>query len=113
MATGSEYEFERPCCEYWLGIAEGRGVTIAVPDSSPLLKATEGTYGLYERQGVSLTGLLDDLTNLEQQRRDAVGDNDPELGKAVMGAMQYSKSLIGRTDARFKGIEYEYVGGKT
>lgn len=38
------YEHQRPCIEFWLGVAIGRGLGIDLPDSSPFLKAK--TYGL-------------------------------------------------------------------
>ncbi len=47
MAVGTEYGFEKPCCEYWLGVAQGMGVKIHVPAQSPLLK-THFLYG-YEQ----------------------------------------------------------------
>lgn len=44
MASDTEYATQRNCCEYWLGVAEGRGVEIMVPDTSDLLKCV-GRYG--------------------------------------------------------------------
>lgn len=38
MATGSEYAAQRPSCEYFLGFAAGRGINVAIPKSSDLLK---------------------------------------------------------------------------
>lgn len=35
----SEYARQRPSCEYWIGIAEGRGIKVTIPDQSDLLKA--------------------------------------------------------------------------
>ena len=53
MAQDSEYATQRPCCEYWLGIARGKGVTVYVPRTSDLLKCV-GTYG-YEDAGSDLS----------------------------------------------------------
>lgn len=38
MLMGSEYEHQRPCCEFWVGIALGMGVKVHIPDESALLK---------------------------------------------------------------------------
>ena len=38
MAVGSEYEKQRPSCEWWLGIAKGLGIELYIPDQSDLLK---------------------------------------------------------------------------
>ena len=39
MATKMEFSHQRDGCEYLIGIARGRGMTVTIPDSSPLLKA--------------------------------------------------------------------------
>ena len=44
MAQGTEYSAQRPSCEYWLGIAEGAGLTVHIADRADLLKAM-GQYG--------------------------------------------------------------------
>jgi hypothetical protein len=38
LAIGSEYEYEKPCAEYWCGFCEGRGIDLFVPRASALLK---------------------------------------------------------------------------
>lgn len=40
----SEYAEQRPSCEFWMGLAEGRGIYVYVPPASDLLKAP-GIYG--------------------------------------------------------------------
>ena len=47
MAVGTEYDSQRPSCEYYLGIAKGRGIKIYLPLESDLLK-TRYTYGFDE-----------------------------------------------------------------
>jgi hypothetical protein len=44
MMEGAEYFYQRPCVEYLLGIALGRGIKIHIPNVSSLLKAPY-TYG--------------------------------------------------------------------
>jgi hypothetical protein len=46
MATHSEYAYERPSVEYFLGWAQGRGIKIMIPQKSDLLK----TLWLYPYQ---------------------------------------------------------------
>lgn len=38
MSTDSEYGFQKPSCEYWLGVCDGMGIKLFIPDSSELLK---------------------------------------------------------------------------
>lgn len=45
MAVDTEYESQRPSCEYFLGFAEGRGIKVTVSDRSDLLKCAS-LYGL-------------------------------------------------------------------
>ena len=44
MAVGSEYEKQRPSCEFWVGFGKGRGIKFFIPDQSDLLK-TMVIYG--------------------------------------------------------------------
>jgi len=37
-AGWNEYAFQRPSCEYYIGIAQGRGINITIPDGSDLIK---------------------------------------------------------------------------
>ena len=44
MATTTEYGHQRPSCEYYLGLAEGRGINLWLPDGADMLKAAR-MYG--------------------------------------------------------------------
>lgn len=44
-STNSEYGAQRGCAEYWLGIAEGRGVHILLPPTCDLLGKPKLMYG--------------------------------------------------------------------
>jgi len=48
MAVDTEYFWQRPSCEYFLGIARGIGVKIVLPDECDLLK-TRFLYGFDDR----------------------------------------------------------------
>ena len=39
MATAGEYYDQRPCCEFFLGVAAGMGIDVEIPKSSALLKS--------------------------------------------------------------------------
>lgn len=41
----SEYAEQRAGCEYWMGVAEGRGVQLVLPQSCPLLAQPKELYG--------------------------------------------------------------------
>lgn len=55
----AEYASQRPSCEYFLGIASGRGITINLPNGSDLLK-TSHLYG-FEDPGVWVQKMINRL----------------------------------------------------
>lgn len=40
MAMDGEYAIQRPSCEYFLGVAEGKGIDVIIPESSEILKCS-------------------------------------------------------------------------
>lgn len=51
LVVGEEYTYQKPCAEWWLGIARGRGVTVEIPAASALCKSAF-RYGAEEPQSV-------------------------------------------------------------
>lgn len=49
MAVDTEYHHQRPSCEYFLGVAVGRGIKVNIPNEADLLK-TRFLYGFQEPQ---------------------------------------------------------------
>lgn len=46
MQAGSEYAFQKPCVEYWIGYARGRGVEVNLSGSTNLMQSGDGNiYG--------------------------------------------------------------------
>jgi hypothetical protein len=41
----SERDWQRAGCEYWMGMAEGRGVQLVIPEQCPLLRRPKLLYG--------------------------------------------------------------------
>ena len=39
MMSDEEYSRQRPCCEYYLGIARGMGINVVIAEESPLLRS--------------------------------------------------------------------------
>lgn len=50
-SAGSEYGPQRGCAEYWLGIAEGRGVHVCIPHGCDLLNKPSLLYGYESHPG--------------------------------------------------------------
>jgi len=51
MAVDTEYAWQRPSCEYFLGVAMGQGIKVWMPDACDLLK-TRFLYGFQEQQSL-------------------------------------------------------------
>ena len=45
MSTEGEYQNQRSCCEYLVGVARGMGIKVHVANGSPLLQEERGIYG--------------------------------------------------------------------
>jgi hypothetical protein len=67
MSHQSEYQSQKPSCEYYLGLAKGMGIKIYVPSESDLMKS----YFLYgkdeEHQSEIITRIQDHMNFLSQQ----------------------------------------------
>lgn len=51
MAVDTEYFWQRPSCEYFLGVAKGLGINVWMPDACDLLK-NRFLYGFQEHQSL-------------------------------------------------------------
>lgn len=68
LAVGTEYEHQRPSCEFWLGVAAGMGIRIHVPAEADLLK-TRFLYGFEEKQQDLFTAKVEKIRQDMKQRR--------------------------------------------
>lgn len=64
MAVGSEFESQRPSCEYFIGLARGLGIPVHIPETSDLLK----TAVLYGETHPMEAKLDQRIVELEQRR---------------------------------------------
>lgn len=70
MAAGSEYGVQRPSCEYWLGVAEGAGLTLTIPQRSDLLKCAF-QYGVDAGAADFMVKMRSRIAELEQKSNEA------------------------------------------
>lgn len=66
-AGWNEYSMQRPSCEYYIGVAVGRGIKITLPDGSDLLK-NRFMYGYQDQMDNRYSKKLDLLFNSMNQR---------------------------------------------
>jgi len=60
LAVGSEYEKQRPSCEFFCGIAKGLGVELYIPGQSDILKCID-RYGMKKEGHVKRDALMQKL----------------------------------------------------
>ncbi len=70
MAHDSEYAFQKPSCEYLIGIAEGMGIKVHVPCESDLLKAGK-LYG-YETENTMRLKIRGRIKEFQTRRQGLV-----------------------------------------
>jgi hypothetical protein len=97
MASDEEYRNQRSSCEYFLGIATGRGIKVVIPSGSDLLK-TGRLYGFEDTSQIHLkivnelayyNKILDDIAeNIKQVR-----DERMKLIGALGGGIEFSGGM--------------------
>ena len=86
MALDSEYQYQRPCCEYFIGLARGMGIDLFIPEQSDLLK-TPYIYGL--EQPIMEEGFIREADIRERQRV-----IQSEHQKAMKNLYQYEGAMM-------------------
>ncbi len=82
MAVDSEYFWQRPSCEYFLGLAMGRGIKIYLPEECDLLK----TRFLY--------GFDDKMENKWMKKVDSMIKSMSEKHAQSVGKMKQNRQLV-------------------
>jgi hypothetical protein len=87
MTNADEYSHQKPSCEYFVGIARGRGIKVLVPTGSDLLK----TGRLYGFEGVNeVAGKARNELDRIAQSKDLLKDsirNSRDERMMLMGAI--------------------------
>ena len=97
-----EYAAQRPSCEYFLGIAVGRGIKVTIPTTSDLL-AARGLYGFDTDSGQfrekwrnRTAELQQRLTNKEAQANQAMCESHYLRG--ALDSQRYYRQWAGEAD---------------
>jgi hypothetical protein len=104
MVTDEEYGYQRPCCEYWIGLAVGLGVRVVIPADSALC-TQEWVYGYQMRpphEGVISRDLL------LSRRKGIMGERDQ-----AMAAANFNAGRLAELDQLVSIQKHAGRGGKT
>lgn len=93
MAQETEYAQQRPCLEYLIGLARGRGIRVVVPETSDLLKAI-GQYGFDPAGRGFRAKLTERLAWLHRQDNDWLGQ--------LRGLEAQYQEVRGRMEAEYR-----------
>lgn len=98
MAAESEYADQRPACEFLIGLAQGRGIEVVLPESCKLMKGPLYGRGWINPGGerITTTQLQARLKALKvgEQQTIAGADNALALMQQVKGAIANNRDLI-------------------
>jgi len=85
MSAYEEYSYQRPCVEYWLGIAVGLGIKVTVPKEAPVLQGP--MYGTHSEKVFwdQAKGRVTFLKSKQQQQQADL--------QAIMGAIAEHNNL--------------------
>jgi uncharacterized protein YdbL (DUF1318 family) len=88
LLQDEEYAYQRPGCEYWIGVARGLGIKVHVPRSCAVLKASY-VYGYTEPPTTagSMQGLIDFFAK-QQGKLDASQQQLAAMVNTVQGCRQ-------------------------
>jgi hypothetical protein len=101
MIVGTEYDVQKACCEFYIGQASARGITVMLPPETALCKQM-WRYG-YQQEPVSLLGL-----NEMGQRAGSIRDRMTKLNmelRTLDGALQEREYDIQLASLRARGGE--------
>ena len=89
MAVDTEYHWQRPSCEYFIGLARGRGIRVMLPDECDLLK-TRFLYGFHEIQELAFSKKLKSMrVSMIRRQQKAIG----QLEMAKKQVEQYQGAI--------------------
>lgn len=90
LIVGDEYTYQKPCAEFWLGIASAKGIHVNIPPTSALL-TSRFSYGYQEPGSVPLATSL--LRNRLMKAKEQQAKLNAELD-TIHGAIQVLESII-------------------
>jgi hypothetical protein len=102
MAVDTEYFWQRPSCEYFLGIAAGMGIKIWMPDSCDLLK-TRFMYGYEEAKELPFRAKIKAMRDGMKQRMEKA-QQDAALANKQIEQYVGAQSALNEIDKIWKNV---------
>lgn len=98
MASQTEYQQQRPCCEWMIGLAEGRGIKVTLPEGCKLMQGRVYGRGDLNPGGEKITqnqlhARLIELTEREQFWVGQVGEKKRKADE-MLGALMETRHQL-------------------
>jgi hypothetical protein len=99
LIVGDEYFYQKACCEFWIGTAHGKGITVTLPKTTALCKQSH-RYG-YQSEPESLIN----LSELAKRRQGLLDERQKAIVNLANldGALQDCQMWGELADLRSKG----------
>jgi len=103
MATDTEYDHQRPSCEYFLGIAVGRGIKVYVHPAADLLKART----LYGYETHKEDAYIHKLKGMQQKMKADKASSEYQARNHERVAWQYEGAIsaLAQVEKVWKGLK--------
>ncbi len=107
LIVGDEYDFQKSCAEFWIGMANARGITVVIPPQSALTKQ-RWRYG-YQAEPTGGILTVSDLKDRQADLQKRIAAAQAQHGQIVAalqtldGALQEVTHHLNVIDLRVKG----------
>lgn len=99
LIVGQEYDYQKACAEFWIGVAHGKGIQVDIPPTSALCK-TAWLYG-YEKEPPMWPVKIGDLENRVKYLKNERHKKMMELAN-IDGALQEAEMWHQMADVAVK-----------
>jgi hypothetical protein len=89
MAVGTEYVNQRPSCEYFIGLARGRGIKVFIPPASDLCKC-RFMYAFEEEKQHVYNDKIENMLKNMQARKDNLSQQKQQM---IIAEAQYDGAI--------------------
>lgn len=107
LTVGEEYDYQKPCAEFWIGLAMGKGIEVGIPKGSALLH-TAWRYGWESEPDwpIKMSEVLDRMKMLHNEH-----DRLTMALEQVKGALQNNQFYHDLLQARLRGSTIQILKG--
>lgn len=100
MRHEEEYAIQRPCTEWWLGLATGMGIEVFIPPQA-VLTTSDHLYGYEERGGIAQQAIRQHKIVIEKCLKEQ--ETHIQMAQALDGMIQDNREWVRRWEQYARG----------